>query len=416
MNTLIKPDDHWSLWMILLGISALAIVLEQKYKWAARMSGPIVALLGTLILANLNIIPGDAPAYDIVWGYIVPIAIPLLLFKANIRNIWRESGRMGILFIFPIIGTCLGAFIATAIFSWAIPEIYKVAGMITGSYIGGGVNFTAMIAVFKPSPDIRSATIVADNFVMALFFFIYMWIPTVNWFRKRFVTQFPLANEQEVSDEEKKVAENHVAAYWDRKEISLKDIAVAMAVAVIIAGGSLKLGQFLGSLFPAPAAGEKASVAVDIIRTILSNQFFIMTTVTVAAVSLFPKFFDNINGAQELGTFLIYIFFTVLATPASLKQIIFDAPWLFIFCAIIALVNLVMTMIGGKLMKVSLEEQMCAANAALGGPTTAAAMAISKGWISLVIPSLLCGILGYVVGNYFGLGMGMFLGKMFGGL
>lgn len=415
MNTLIRPDDHWSLWMILVGISAIAIVLEQKYKWASRISGPIIALLGTLILANLKIIPDDAPTYDIVWGYIVPIAIPLLLFKANIRNIWRESGRMGLLFIFPVIGTCLGAFIATAIFSAFIPEIYKVAGMMTGSYIGGGVNFTAMIAVFKPSPDIRSATIVADNFVMALFFFIYMWIPTVTWFRKRFITSYPIAGE-EITDGQRADAENHVASYWDRKEISLKDIALSLAIAIIIAGGSLKLGQFLGSLFPVPAEGEKASVAMDIFRTIVSNQFFVMTTATVFLVTAFPKFFDSINGAQELGTFLIYIFFAVLAAPASLGDIIMKAPWLFIFCSIMALVNLVATMIGGKLFKFSIEEQMCAANAALGGPTTAAAMAISKGWISLVIPSLLCGLLGYVFGNYFGLGMGTMLGRMFGGL
>lgn len=415
MNTFIQPDDHWSLWMVLVGISAAAIVLEQRYKWASRITGMMLALLGALVLANLRIIPGDAPAYDIVWGYVVPIAIPLLLFKANIRTIWRDSGRMGLLFIFPIIGTCLGAFVATALFSGVIPEIYKVGGMMTGSYIGGGVNFTAMIAVFQPSADIRSATIVADNFVMALFFFIYMGIPNLPWIRKRFVTMFPITGE--VGAEGKKAEmENHVASYWDRKEISLKDIALSLALAFIIAGGSLKIGQFLSGLFPAPAEGEKASVLVDVIRTIISNQFFVMTTITVVAVAAFPKFFENLNGAQELGTFLIYLFFAVLATPASLEEIIMKAPWLFIFCTIMGLINLIVTMIGGKLFKFSVEEQMCAANAALGGPTTAAAMAISKGWIKLVIPSLLCGLLGYVFGNYFGLGMGTVLGRMFGGV
>lgn len=415
MTTLIQPDDHWSLWMILVGISAAAIVLEQRYKWAAKLTGMMIALLGALVLANLRIIPGDAPAYDIVWGYIVPIAIPLLLFKANIRTIWRDSGRMGILFIFPIIGTCLGAFIATAIFSGVIPEIYKVAAMMTGGYIGGGVNFTAMVAVFQPSADIRSATIVSDNFVMAMFFFIYMWIPNIPWFRKRFITMFPITGEAD-ADGQKAEMENHVASYWDRKEISLKDIALSLAIAIIIAGGSLKIGQLLNGLFPVPAEGEKASVLIDVVRTIVSNQFFVMTTVTVVAVAAFPKFFDNLNGAQELGTFLIYLFFAVLATPASLAEIIMKAPWLFVFCTIMGIVNLILTMIGGKLCKFSLEEQMCAANAALGGPTTAAAMAISKGWIKLVIPSLLCGLLGYVLGNYFGLAMGTMLGRMFGGL
>lgn len=406
MDTLIKVDDTWMLWMILIGISAMAIVLEQKYKWGARISGPIIALLGTLVLANLNIIPKEAPVYDAVWGYVVPVAIPLLLFKADLRRIWRETGRMGILYIFPIIGTCVGAFIATALFHSMIPESSKVAGMMTASYIGGGVNFTAMNLVFKPSADIRSATVVADNFVMAAFFFLYMWIPTIGAVRKRFVTKYPVAGEPGAGSEQ----ENAVSSYWNRKEISLKDMALSIAIAFIIAGGSAKVGDFLGGFFPAEASG-----AAGIIKTIVSNQFMLITTFTVLLVFMFPKFFDNLNGAQEIGTFLIYLFFTVLATPASLADIIFNAPLLFVFCTIMAGIALVSTMIGGKLLKFSVEEQMVAANAALGGPTTAAAMAISKGWISLVIPGLLCGLLGYVIGNYFGIGMGTFLGGMFPG-
>ena len=413
MDTFIKPTDTWMLWMILIGISAAAIVLEQRYKWAARISGPIIALLGTLVLANLSIIPNDAPVYDAVWGYVVPVAIPLLLFKANLRQIWRESGRLGILFIFPIIGTCLGAFLATLLFYPYIPEANKVAGMMTGSYIGGGVNFTAMIAVFQPSADIRSATIVADNFVMAAFFFLYMWIPTVLFFRKRFKTSYPLANEAGGGANGGE-AENTVSKYWDRKEISLKDIALSLAIAVIIAGGSAKLGGFLGGMFPAPAAGGEESTLVYVFRTILSNQFFLITTITVAAVFFSPKFFASINGAQEIGTFLIYLFFTVLAAPASIMDILFTAPLLFVFCMIMATCNLGVTMLGGKIFKFSLEEQMVTANAALGGPTTAAAMAISKGWVALVIPALLCGLLGYVLGNYFGFAMGTFLGSLFG--
>lgn len=405
MDTLIKADDTWMLWMILIGISAAAIVLEQKYKLAARISGPIIALLGALVLANLSVIPKDAPVYDAVWGYVVPVAIPLLLFKADLRKIWRETGRMGILFIFPVIGTCIGAIVATALFHSSIPEANKVAGMMTASYIGGGVNFTAMIAVFKPSADIRSATIVADNFVMAAFFFLYMWIPTIGFIRKKFITMYPIAGGASGSAE----VENQAASYWDRKEISLKDMALSLAIAFAIAGGSAKLGGLFGGFFPTDASG-----LLGVFKTIVSNQFLLITTFTVALVFFFPKFFDNLNGAQEIGTFLIYLFFTVLATPASLVDIIFNAPLLFVFCMIMAAFNLGFTMFGGKILKFSVEEQMVAANAALGGPTTAAAMAISKGWIGLVIPGLLCGLLGYVIGNYFGIGMGTWLGSMFG--
>ena len=154
---------------------------------------------------------------------------------------------------------------------------------------------------------------------------------------------------------------------------------------------------------------------MNMIKIMLSNQFFLMTAFTVALVTAFPNFFEDIKGAQEIGTFMVYLFFVVLGVPASIKDILINSPLLFVFCFIGAAFNLLLAMLGGKLFKFSVEEQMLAANATLGGPTTAAALAISKGWNSLVIPALLCGIWGYITGNYFGLFVGNWLIKEIGG-
>ena len=64
----------------------------------------------------------------------------------------------------------------------------------------------------------------------------------------------------------------------------------------------------------------------------------------------------------------------------------------------------------GKLLKFNLEDIILASNANIGGPTTAAAMAISKGWINLVGPIMLIGTLGYIIGTYAGTFIGQFLG------
>ena len=91
---LISPDNTWMLWAIIVAGATISIILEQKYKWAATASGAIIALVLAMTLSNIGIIPTDAPAYDVVWGYVVPLAIPLLLMKCDIRKIGKESGSL----------------------------------------------------------------------------------------------------------------------------------------------------------------------------------------------------------------------------------------------------------------------------------------------------------------------------------
>ena len=405
INTLISADNTWVLWALIIGSAAISIVLEQKYKWGAKISGAVIALLFGLALSNLRIIPTEAAVYDSVWGYVVPMAIPMLLFKADLRKIWRESGRMFKAFWFAAVGTSLGALVATLLFKDAIPELGQIGGMMTASYVGGGVNFVAMTAVFKPSESLVNSTIVADNLVMAAFFFVYMYIPTSKLFRKHFKLSYAQLADNVVGNDE---AENKASTYWGRKEISLKDIALVVAIAVGIAASSNKIGGFMGTIIP------QGNFLLDMFRIILTNQYFLITLITIALVAAFPKFFEKLTGGQEIGTFFIYLFFVVIGIPASIMEIIVNSPLLFVYCLIIAIFNLIVCLLGSKIGNLSLEESMLAANATVGGPTTAAAMAISKGWNEHVIPAMLCGLTGYVFGNFIGLFIGNSLINLIG--
>ena len=90
-------------------------------------------------------------------------------------------------------------------------------------------------------------------------------------------------------------------------------------------------------------------------------------------------------------------------------SIITQAPLLLVYASIIVACNMLVTLVFGKIFKINLEEIILASNANIGGPTTAAAMAISKGWNQLVGPVLLIGTLGYVLGNYYGVLVGNLL-------
>lgn len=101
-GSLIKADDYITLWGIIVVWAAVSIYLEQKYKWASRISGAIIALIGAIILSNTGVIPTDSPVYDAIWGFIIPLAIPLLLFHVNFKKIWQETRKWKITYHFLI--------------------------------------------------------------------------------------------------------------------------------------------------------------------------------------------------------------------------------------------------------------------------------------------------------------------------
>lgn len=400
MNSLISPENSWALWAILTLITAVSIYLEQTYKWASKVTGAIIGLVLAMFLANINIIPIEAITYDIVWDYVVPLAIPLLLFNANIKKIWRESGRIVIMFLLSSIGTLLGVFVSHMLLKNQIPDLYKMSAMMTGSYIGGGVNFAAMAESFGTDAEWVSALVVADNLLMALYFFVLLAIPSIGFFRRKF--SHPHIDEVE-GNVDVKEGETLAAQYWGRKDISLRDIAFGVALSFTIVWISTEVASFLGRLIPT------GNFILDLFNGFLGNKYLIITTLTVLLATFAPNFMSNIHGAQEVGTFLIYIFLVVIGVPASLKLILTRAPLLLLFTAIIVIINMIVSLILGKLFKFNLEEILLASNANIGGPTTAAAMAIAKGWNRLIGPIILAGILGYIIGNYLGIFMGNLL-------
>ena len=395
-QTLIQPNDTLMLWGIIVVWASVSIYLEQRYSWASKISGAIIALIGAIVLSNTGIIPTESPVYDSVWAIIVPLAIPLLLFHVNISKIWRESGRLLLIFLLSSIGTVAGTIISFFLLKDYIPHLDKIGAMISASYIGGGVNFAAMAAKFQPPEELVSATVVADNLTMAIYFVVLIIIPTISFFRKRYSIPHIVEVERGGMQEEGKTL---AESYWKRKDISLKDLALSVGTAFLVVMISFKLAQFFDHLIP---SGENASVIMNVLNGLFGDKYLLLTTITFLALTLFPKYFENLNGSQEIGTFLIYLFFVVIGIPASIPLIIQNAPLLLVFVCIVAVVNLTISLVAGKLLKYDLEDIILASNANVGGPTTAAALAIAKGWKNLVGPIMVVGTVGYIIGNYVG--------------
>jgi uncharacterized membrane protein len=384
MDSLVSPDNTWVLLAVIVSGAAASIALEQRYVWATKISGPVVALLLAMVAANLRLVPTNAPAYDVVEDYLVPLAVPLLLFRANLRTIWRETGSMFLAFHVAALGTVVGAFLAAFLFRQGFERVPEVAGIMTGSYIGGSVNFMAIKNTYEVSSTLANPLIVADNFIMAGMFAVLLILSG----SRVLLRHYPHPHSEEAPGPARPLAGEH----WRRKEIALLDIAKALAVAMVVVAAAMQLSRAVN-----------AQVTSPLLLSVVANVYVWITVLTVAASTLLHRWMEAIHGPEELGVWLLYLFFFVIGLRADFLAALKNMPVLFVFCSVMAMANLIVTLLVGRLLKLNLEELLLGVNATLGGAPSAVAMAVSKGWSRLVLPGLLAGIWGYVIGTFIGI-------------
>ncbi|MBK9383464.1 MAG: DUF819 family protein [Planctomycetes bacterium] len=384
------PDDEvWITFGIVAGAVALAIQLEQRSRFAARLSGPVLALLFGLAAAELRIVSPRSPVFEAIGAYAVPICIPLLLLRANLRAILRSTGSLFFVFHLAALGTLIGSLVAHLALRAHVPDTPELAGIMAGSYIGGSVNFSSLSQAYGPQMDrsVLGPLVVADNLVMAAVFFVCFPLPSLRWLKRHFRTPHEDELARAAEAREGVLVESAAARYWAPKPISLAQIATVLAIAVAIAGLSQSI-----------AAAAQAA-ALPQLFLLLLNPFLVTALLCVALATFAEAHLQKLGGDQELGTWLIYLFFFAIGTEASISQLLQQGSAMLAFCAILAASNVLTALALGKLFRCHLEEIALAINATLGGAPSAAAMAIAKGWSGLVLPAVLVGVWGYILGQ-----------------
>jgi uncharacterized membrane protein len=377
MESLIGPGDHWWIWTVLLAAGAFGVWAERT-RFGARLSGAVVAIGTTMVLSNLGVIPVSAPAYDIVWTYLVPLAIPLLLLRADLRRILTEAGPTLLAFVVGAVGTIIGTLIAFTVVPLG-PESAKLAGIFCATYVGGSMNFVAASqALGLQSGDLLSAGFAADNLVMAVYFLVLFALPGSAVMRRWLGERRVPADGHEFEDE--------VAHRGPPPSLLGMIVALALSSAMCAAG----------------FAGER-------LLGIAGSGILILTAVTVAIATLMPAV-AQLGGASEFGTLLMHVFFAVIGASAHVGTVLRVGPMLFVFAGLILTIHLAFLLLAGRLVRIDLAEALVASNANMGGPTTAAAMAVARRWQALVTPAILVGTLGYAIATFVGVAVGRLLG------
>ena len=259
-----------------------------------------------------------------------------------------------------------------------IPQANVIAGMFTGTYIGGSANLNAVALNYGLTKNgtLYAAVNVVDNIMTTIWIVMTIFLPPLL---QRIMPRKKIKPPgiKDMSEEEISKMLSQV-----KTNTSLKEICILMALAL----GCLFLSLMVSKLVP-----QVPSILALTVFAILLAQF---------------SFVQKLRGGKVIGLLLIMLFLAVIGAYCDIGALLKNGQTvsvLFLWDVSLIFIHGLLIFSVGWLFKQDWDIVSVASNANIGGATSAPACAISLGRPDLQLPGILAGTLGNAIGTFAGL-------------
>ena len=285
---------------------------------------------------------------------------------------------MLIMFLIGSVATVIGTLVAM----WATngktqigESYYALAGMYTGTYIGGSINFNAVALHYNVSQQgtLFSAATVADNIITAVWVIATLALPQL------LNKLYPRKKIADISDENKAETNNYAS---DVESVRPFDLAFLLSISFF----GIKISAWLSAQIPQ-------------IPSILW-----LTTIALI-LAQFPVV-NRLKGHKLVGLLGVYLFLAVIGAYCDVPALMKDGKLAVILMAFVSILVGVHGLIIyglGALLKQDWDIVSIASQANVGGSASAMALSRSLNRNDLTLPGILVGALGNATGTYWGI-------------
>ena len=353
---------------------------KSKFSWIFKYLPTVIWIYFLpMFSTTLGILPESSILYDWIKTYLLPPALILLLLSSNILALKKLGSKAIIIMLIATLSIVIGGIISFSIFAtWLPNDSWKGLGALSGSWIGGSANMVAVGTSIGTSDDLFGIMIIVDTVVgygwmgIVIFFSslqerIDRWNGIDNSFIKNINIQ--------MGDIDSK-----------RRPIDFSDLITMLTIGMLGGYLSLKLGEWLPDIGVIITSFGWTIILVSILGIILS---------------LTPLSILENAGASHIGNFFLYLLLATIGAKANLNAII-HAPLFLLVGVCWIVVHATILFIGGRLLKVPMFLIATSSQANIGGVVSAPIIA-SVYQKSLAPVGLLMGVLGNIMGIYFGL-------------
>ncbi len=329
-----------------------------------------------------------ASIQDLIVSLIVPLSFPLLLFSLNIKR-WMRFARDGFIsMILALVSVVIVVSSGYFIFKYAVPDSWKVAGMLVGVYTGGTPNLVSLKVALDVDPNLFVMTSTYDMIVGAITLIFFVTIGPKIF--RAILPPFKHNGDTEVTDELIHEAESFedFSGMLGKGRIGplLKAFALALLIFILSFGISLLL--------------PKISQMVVVILSIT----------TLAILASLINSINKIEKTFQLGMYFILVFSFIVASMADLG-VMFSIGFLGLFgyISFAYFGSLILHIILSKIFRVNADDFLITTTAFVFSPPFVPVVAAALKNKDVIITGITVGIIGYVIGNYLGVGLGYFL-------
>lgn len=355
--------------------------------------GPMMILyaLGMLI-GNLPLeIPKMAVVQEVATSVTIPLAIPMMLFGCRFTR--RDASTQLKVVISGFLSVGMAVVVGYLLCGKYIPEGDKIGGIMSGMYTGGMLN-AAIQSIFEVE---EQNYLMMCSYDIIISFLYLIFLVSVGY--KLFRRLYGESGSKSLSESDKRELEHQLAeakrnpyeGLWSKA--GMKQLAKIVGWTLVVAG----IAAATTLLF------DEAWFMV----------VFILALSTLGVVFSFAKPVRKLKRSFDIGMYLIYIFSIAMASMVDFSELqLADGLNQVLFLTITVFGSLLLHAIFCRVMRVDADSMTVSSVSFINSPPFVPMMvAVLKNRATLIV-GLGAGIVGYAVGNHFGVLMASLLERL----